>query len=171
MSHRTPTRARAKSYKYPYCLCVIDMQDTFSASAQVIEPCAELIRQAISDGAFIIVAQYSKLSKPCSTNSYLKQTLRTTAATNYDFCWANQNDKSEVITAAIFRNNVYTNKFMFCGVNTDACVYSTVYGFSKLHPEKEVHIRPEACNTSSGKDYHDEYVGHMSGLPNVYVVS
>lgn len=157
---------RTKSYKYPYCLCIIDMQPIFKAMNDVLAECIDLIQQAIADGAYVIVVQYMY---PNGQSSSTHQSIRAVLSSygNRACCWANQNDKSDTITRAVYANNVYTNTFVFCGVNTDACVHDTVNSFSSLHPEKTIILKDRACATTSGRSWHNKYVADMGWLHNV----
>lgn len=39
-----------------------------------------------------------------------------------------------------------------CGVNTDCCVYATVWGLSKRHSDMIIKVIPSCCNSFSKKD-------------------
>lgn len=149
----TWTRTRRKNYRYPYCLSIIDMQSKFSASEAVLDNCVRLVCQAIKDGAYIAVAQYRNYGK---THSKILDCLKGwgPSPADFGFCHSAYDDKSHVITNLMYKNNVHTGKVVFCGVNTDACVASTVEGFAKLHPEKQLVVIADACAASGGKMWH-----------------
>lgn len=134
---------RTIKYPYPYCLCVIDVQQGFATANKVVHQCTELVKTAINDGAFIVVAQYIKYG---NTYSDITNILITYAhPQQYAFCWANEDSKYTVVNNLLYRYNIHTNHLVFCGINTSACVRSTVTDFSQYHSEKNLSVVQSAC--------------------------
>lgn len=167
MEQRLRRSTRLRTYRYPYCLCIIDVQTGFDNAHKVVNECAELVRQAVNDGAFIVVAQYITYEK---TYSEITKLFQQVPRDQYGFCWANDNSKSHVITRLMFDNNVHTGDIVVCGINTGACVQSTVGNLSYDHPEKRITVLEDAC--ADGSDFwHQEGLSTMKKYDNVYISS
>lgn len=154
---------RNKSYRYPYCLCIIDVQSGFNTAHKVVKECTEWIKHAINDGAFIILTQYTGFQK---TYHEITKILYNSSYREYSFCWANKNSKSHVVTNVMFNNNVHTDKIVICGINTSACVHMTVNDLSHSHPEKTLYVIENACADVS-EFWHQTGLQLMSKFSNV----
>ena len=124
---------------HPYVLCIIDMQpDGFNNSNLIIENVLELVREAIVNKAFIVIAQFKgsgethiKIINEIQTYPYKK------------YVWHNKNDKSKPIQEAL--KNIFVRQMKVCGVNTEYCVKDTVHGLAKKFPIP-IKVIEKACN-------------------------
>ena len=166
-----PRRSKRKCIKegilnnYPYILTIIDMQPRFYAATnkETINAVKNLIINAKKDGAYVIFAQYMKQGK--SNHELIKL-----VNTYYDksFVVARKNDKSDAIITKIYNNGIRSNDMKICGVNTDACVYSSVIGLSNKLPNWNIHLIKNACNSvTHDKKYINNRIKKMAELPNV----
>jgi nicotinamidase-related amidase len=125
--------------KHPYVLCIIDMQpDGFTNSNFIIENVLQLVKQAITNKAFIVIAQF----KGCGeTHLNIVNEIQNYPYKKY--IWHNKNDKSKPIKAALTR--IFVRQMKVCGVNTEYCVKDTVHGLAKKFPIP-ITVIENACN-------------------------
>lgn len=141
------TRSQTKNFKsttHPYLLCVVDMQTDFSAAdcSETQQRNLMLIKQAMEDKAFIVFAHYEGCGP---THPHLTHPTRDYPYV--DQCWANQNDKSTAVMRLIQKHEIEYDRILVTGVNTDACVKSTVEGLIDYHHlGTEIHVYQKACN-------------------------
>lgn len=154
---KKPRTARKRKINHPYGLCVIDMQPSFSTSQDpaTMQACLDLISKAIEDGAYIIVAQYTGYGKTDKRITDLVSNYR-----HAGYCWANQDNKAESIMRLLQRNNAQTTDYHVCGVNLEACVYSTVYHLKHAYRKKIV-LREDACNSACDGMYYADTLHRM----------
>ena len=119
------------------------MQTGFDTSHHVLPICTKVLQQAIIDGAFIAIAQYYRFGK---THPELTRLLKGVSHTQYGFCLANKNDKESSITRLLYDRNIRVSVVYVCGVNTGACVRSTVDGLACNHPEKTIIVLSDVCS-------------------------
>ena len=138
MKIRRSTRLSNK-HIHPYVLCIIDMQPIgFSNSKLIIENVLQLVREAIVNKAFIVIAQF----KGCGeTHINIINAIQ-----NYpykEYIWHNKNDKSKPIQEAL--KNIFVREMKVCGVNTEYCVKDTVHGLAKKF-HIPIKVIEKACN-------------------------
>jgi len=126
---------------HPYVLCIIDMQpDGFNNSNLIIENVSQLVREAILNKAFIVIAQF----KGCGeTHINIINEIQ-----NYpykEYVWHNKNDKSKPIQDILNRRNIFVRQIKVCGVNTEYCVKDTVNGLAKKF-HITIKVIEKACN-------------------------
>jgi len=112
---------------HPYVLCIIDMQPVgFDNSNLIIENVLELVREAIVNKAFIVIAQFKGCGETHITivNEIQKYPYK-------EYVWHNKNDKSKPIQEALNNLNIFVRQMKICGVNTEYCVKYTVHGLAK----------------------------------------
>jgi len=126
------------------------MQEHFISAHDVATIQANLreIDKAIKNQAYIIIAQYKQYGK---TLRPIRDAVKDYPYQSY--CYANKNDKSDAIMSAIVRVNAITPVIYITGVNTDACVISTVTGLSQRY-KKEIVVYHDACNAYSSDQHH-----------------
>jgi len=126
---------------HPYILCIIDMQPVgFDNSNLIIENVLQLIREAIVNKAFIIIAQF----KGCGeTNINIINEIQKYPHKKY--IWHNKNDKSKPIQEILNSLNIFVRQIKVCGVNTEYCVKDTVHGLAKKF-HIPIKVIEEACN-------------------------
>ena len=126
---------------HPYVLCIIDMQPVgFSNSNLIIDNVLQLVRQAIIDKAFIVIAQF----KGCgNTHTNLITAMQTYPYKEY--VWHNKNDKSKPIQEVLYSLNIFVRQIKVCGVNTEYCVKDTVHGLAKKF-HIPIKVIEKACN-------------------------
>ena len=129
----------ANKHIHPYVLCIIDMQPIgFTNSNLIIENVLDLVREAMVNKAFIVIAQF----KGCGeTHINIINEIH-----NYpykEYVWHNKNDKSKPIQEAL--KNVFVRQMKVCGVNTEYCVKDTVHGLAKKFPIP-IKVIEKACH-------------------------
>jgi nicotinamidase-related amidase len=124
---------------YPYVLCIIDMQpDGFSNANLIIENDLQLVTEAITTKAFIVIAQF----KGCGeTHINIVNEIQKYPYKKY--IWHNKNDKSKPIKDVL--NGIFVRQMKVCGVNTEYCVKDTVHGLAKKF-HIPIHVIEKACN-------------------------
>ena len=112
---------------HPYVLCIIDMQPVgFNNSNLIIENVVQLVRAAVVDKAFIVIAQF----KGCGETHV--NIVRAIEKYPYkEYVCHHKNDKSKPIKEALNRHSIFTRQMKVCGVNTEYCVKDTVHGLAK----------------------------------------
>ena len=153
---------------FPYVLCIIDMQWTFTASHNplLIRKVVSLIKKAIFDKAYICVAQYKYMGR---TQERLIELIRKYPYKSY--CSTYNNDKGMAIYRRMSRDKVQMrgSHFKVCGVNTDACVQATIRGLRTMFPGIDIYIERSACNTCSAKEMADAAISGLLSYPTVFV--
>lgn len=127
-----------------HTLCIIDMQDSFSATANAIRGVIHEIKLARERNDHIIVVEY-KDNGP--TNSKIKQALRGYALVTY--CRKDMNNGAGNIVRVAKRYKIPLDKVRVVGVNLSYCVYETVRGFEMDYKDvvKQIFVpvRATAC--------------------------
>ena len=126
---------------HPYILCIIDMQPAgFKNSNLIIENVLQLVREAIANKAFIVIAQF----KGCGiTHINIIDALQKYPYKEY--LWHNKNDKSKPIKELLKSLNIFVRQIKVCGVNTEYCVKDTVHGLAKKFTIP-IKVIEKACN-------------------------
>lgn len=152
---------------YSYILVIIDMQTKFNSSndKNTISEVNKLILQAKTDKAFIVIAQYMNFGKTHKEFNTLVKKYKPHA-----YAIANQCDKSRAIETKLLSHRARAPFIKVCGVNTDACVQSTVKGLCKIiMPDMKIQVVKNACNACCNV-CHRNGINIMSKLPNVVVI-
>ena len=124
---------------HPYVLCIIDMQPIgFGNSNLIIENVLELVREAVADKAFIVIAQF----KGCG-ETHINIINEIQKYPYKEYVWHNKNDKSKPIQEVL--KNVFVRQMKVCGVNTEYCVKDTVHGLAKKF-HIPIKVIEKACN-------------------------
>ncbi len=126
---------------HPYVLCIIDMQPIgFGNSTLIIENVLELVREAVIDKAFIVIAQFKRCGETHINiiNEIQKYPYK-------EYVCHNKNDKSKPIQEVLNRSNIYVRQIKVCGVNTEYCVKDTVHGLTKKF-HIPIKVIEKACN-------------------------
>jgi hypothetical protein len=112
----------------------------FSNSTVVLDPVLRLVRRALVDQAFIVIAHY----KGCGeTHGFILDGVE-----NYPhkaYVWHHKNDKSKVIQEVLKARQVFVRQIKVCGVNTEYCVKDTVHGLAKKF-SIPIKVIENACN-------------------------
>ena len=124
---------------HPYVLCIIDMQPIgFSNSNLIIENVLHLVKEAIVNKAFIVIAQF----KGCGeTHINIINEIKKYPYKKY--VWHNKNDKSKPIQEVL--KPIFVRQIKVCGVNTEYCVKDTVHGLAKKF-HIPIKVIEKACN-------------------------
>jgi len=126
---------------HPYILCIIDMQPIgFSNSNLIIENVLQLVREAITDKAFIVIAQYKG-----SGETHIKIINEIKYYPYKEYIWHNKNDKSKPIQEKLKNLNIFVRQLKICGVNTEYCIKDTVHGLTKKF-HSPIKVIEKACN-------------------------
>jgi len=126
---------------HPYVLCIIDMQPVgFCNSNLIIQNVLQLVKEAVVDKAFIVIAQF----KGCGeTHINIINEIQHYPYKKY--VWHNKNDKSKPIKEALNSLNIFVRQLKVCGVNTEYCVKDTVHGLAKKF-HTPIKVIENACN-------------------------
>ena len=126
---------------HPYVLCIIDMQPFgFYNSNFIIENVLNLVREAIANKAFIVIAQF----KGCG-ETHINIINEIHEYPYKEYIWHNKNDKSKPIQEVLKNHNIFVRQIKICGVNTEYCVKDTVHGLSKKF-HIPIKVIENACN-------------------------
>jgi nicotinamidase-related amidase len=110
----------------------------FNNSKLIIENVLQLVREAILNKAFIVIAQF----KGCGeTHINIKNELHNYTYKKY--VWHNKNDKSKPIQEVL--KPIFVRGMKVCGVNTEYCVKDTVHGLAKKF-HIPIKVIEKACN-------------------------
>ncbi len=138
--------------KSPYTLVVIDMQPYFTAARgkRILANCQKEIQTARKLNNYILFVEYENCGRTDQrlidlVNGYHK-TLTVVK---------NDDDGSWELQKALRYLQQHKKPLKVCGVNTDMCVYDTVYGLLKVMPWIKIKVVEDAC---------DSYQDHMYGL-------
>ena len=129
----------ANKHIHPYVLCIIDMQPVgFGNSNLIIENVLDLVKEAVADKAFIVIAQFNGCGETHINiiNEIQKYPYK-------EYVWHNKNDKSKPIQEVL--KNVFVRQMKVCGVNTEYCVKDTVHGLAKKF-HIPIKVIEKACN-------------------------
>ena len=126
---------------HPYVLCIIDMQPIgFNNSKLIIENVLQLVKKAIINKAFIVIAQF----KGCGeTHINIINEIQKYKYKKY--VWHNKNDKSKPIQEVLISLNIFVRQIEICGVNTEYCIKDTVNGLAKKF-HIPIKVIEKACN-------------------------
>lgn len=126
---------------HPYVLCIIDMQPLgFVNSNLIIENVLQLVREAIVNKAFIIIAQFK-----CCGETHINIINELQKYPYKEYIWHNKNDKSKLIHEVLNRLDIFVRQMKICGVNTEYCVKDTVHGLAKKF-HIPIKVIEKACN-------------------------
>jgi nicotinamidase-related amidase len=126
---------------HPYVLCIIDMQPIgFYNSNFIIENVLNLVREAIANKAFIVIAQF----KGCG-ETHINIINEIHEYPYKEYIWHNKNDKSKPIQEVLKNHNIFVRQIKICGVNTEYCVKDTVHGLAKKF-HIPIKVIENACN-------------------------
>ena len=126
MIRRSSLRLSNK-HVHPYVLCIIDMQPVgFNNSNLIIENVLQLVREAIMNKAFIVIAQFKG-----SGETHINILHEIQNYPHKTFIWHNKNDKSKPIQEILNSLHIFVRQIKVCGVNTEYCVKDTVHGLAK----------------------------------------
>lgn len=149
------SKACYSSTTHPYVLCVVDMQTGFRASTNPTTQrrILQLIKQGMNDGALIVFAHYHDYGHTCI--------MLTHPTDNYPHvinCFANNDDKSHAFMDIITKKVLSYYRIVVVGVNTSACVASTVEGLIEKHSSTvEICVDRKGCYDSSPDNQEDAY--------------
>ena len=136
----------SEKHRHPYVLSIIDMQpDGFSNSTLVLENVLQLVKEAIINNAFIVIAQF----KGCGeTHINIINDLQNYPYKKY--VWHHRNDKSKPIQAVL--NGIFVRQIVVCGVNTEYCIKDTVHGLAKKFHIPIIVMEKACCGTDRSID-------------------
>lgn len=150
-----------------YILLVIDIQHTFRASHKksLRENCKKEIKRAIRNKANIIFVEYKNYG---STIPSIKKMVTSVKYDKSHLVIKESDDGSQELLCFFKHAKLRTNHIKVCGVNTDACVLSTVKSLAKRLKRSKLEILSKACN-STYNDYHLNGLRNLSHINNVKI--
>jgi len=130
-----------------YVLCIVDVQPGFEESEFILEPVRALVRQAITDGAFVILSQFKNCGEyPIPFDPYRK-------------VWHTKKDRIQAIRRVLPTDT--SLEIRIAGLYTDLFVKDIVRALSRDYPVK---VLSHACY---GKE---EALDQMRAYKNVTVL-
>jgi nicotinamidase-related amidase len=152
------------------CLVIIDMQPTFEASQEpwLIENVKREIRQAKKRKEPILLVRYHGGSQDRRKDWQIDPRLLRTIGT-YTKVFPvikHRADGSQKIIGLLNRKRLPKKNIKVVGVNTDACVASTVNSLAERMPLSSIWVVADACHTDVGTS---RYSGraHISRRKNI----
>jgi len=134
-------------------LVIVDMQPVFIASRNpetVIAVANEIMTAKMNNHAIIFLEYNLSGATYSGFQSLLKDYPHKSKIRK------NGDDGSKEVIRALNRRNFPMQTLRVCGVNTDCCVYSTVYGLLELLSKTRIEIVKKACNSeSTNLDWND----------------
>jgi nicotinamidase-related amidase len=149
-------------------LLVVDMQPNAFRAAQdkrTVRAIVHLIEDAKKKREGIIALAYHRdglYGFPRESDTALHPKI-VAALDGYDrwvLVWKWRDDGGAEVANAARVNGYGVSRIRVCGVNTEACVYHTVYTLSRIWPKSRIRVVAEACNGPCG------YTGWADKLPN-----
>lgn len=137
-----------------YTLCVIDMQDFFSASKgkRVRKSCIREIKKAMDSNATILFVEYKNYGPTIPLLTKLTKGYRR----KFVVLKLHDGGGDEVVNF-LTKQHLPKRNIRVCGVNTDACVEATVVGMNENLESSKIEVVADACD-SNWK------AGHRNGL-------
>jgi nicotinamidase-related amidase len=131
----------SNKHLHPYVLCIIDMQPVgFNNSEFIIENVLQLVREAIVNKAFIVIAQFNGCGE-----THINIINEIQYYPYKEYVWHNKNDKSKPIQEVLNSLHIFEREIKICGVNTEYCVKDTVHGLAKKF-HIPIKVIENACN-------------------------
>lgn len=132
-------------------LVIVDMQWQFNSSRNksTKKACQREILDAMSNNIAIVFLEYDGQGP---TLPSLKKLV-----VDYPFAFfrtKRHDDGSRVVCEVLKEQKMTPKKIIVCGVNTDCCVRSTVWGLAKKLNQAEITVVYEAVNSYYGKEIH-----------------
>jgi len=126
---------------HPYVLCIIDMQPCgFNNSNLIIDNVLELVKEAVINKAFIVIAQFKRCGE-----THINIINEIQQYPYKEYVWHNKNDKSKPIQKVLHDRNIFVRHIKVCGVNTEYCIKDTVNGLAKKF-HIPIKVIEKACN-------------------------
>lgn len=139
-----------------YSLVIIDMQVPFYAALErkTQRACIREIEKAIRDKAVIIFVEYQHHGPtlPILTDVVKKANYR-----RVHYLTKEVDDGSTQVIELLREKHLPILNLRVCGVNTRACVYTTIRGLSLKLPNSTIKLISDACNCFNEKT-------HLMGL-------
>jgi hypothetical protein len=136
------------------------MQPDFKAanSKRTIRACKELLEQALIDKAAIFLIEYKNFGKTLAPLYKLVENYR-----HQYKVLKNTDDGAYNVMSAMDKFQVQSNLIKFAGVNTSACVYSTIQTMV-ASMEAEFELCLDACNDTNSKEYIEPILSYLEEI-------
>ena len=150
--------------KQKYTLVVVDMQPKFVASQneRTIKMVQKEIKMAMDNKCPIVFLEYEEYGP---TDKRLKEVIK--GYKKCKFVKKRMDDGSDYVIRICNLHKYPLNNFRVCGVNTGACVKSTVSGLATL-PYTHIKVPKGACNTTH-ENYKWKYFPTFGNVKTVAV--
>lgn len=152
-----------------YTLTIIDLQPFFLTGLDkaVRDNCIVQIKRAIKDRAAIIFVEYNGYGP---THQDLKDVIRKAAYDRLYVVYKSTDNGGKEISQLIKKRHLAASRIKVCGVNTDACVHSSVLGLRKHLSASKIEVIADACASATYfKNGHQNGLKKMSKLLNVKI--
>lgn len=126
-------------------LVIVDMQDYFSATKNVVQENIEAIKTAIKNKFFILVLEFGPKSYG-RTNKSIRDAIGKYEWHDYVTKWSN--DGSVEAKDVLDEFDIRPKRIFVTGVNRSACVRETVIGLTKLYESTPITILHIATSDS-----------------------
>lgn len=141
-------------------LLVVDMQDAFKASRNVLDGVEAEVKKAVRNKEWIIFLEYFGDGP---THYRLKKAVK--GYKRKSFVKKDADDGSWRLIRRMDRLQLFPPRIRVCGVNTNACVKKTVFGIAARLDTKLV-ILQDLCSAST-KKWHNAGIRFMQKLKGV----
>ena len=131
-------------------LCIIDMQEEFSASEDIVPEVVAEVLYAIEQGEDIVVIEYGHGNDTWpeireALNGYEQQAT----------VIKDDDDGGEPLVKSLKKHGFCEEHLRFCGVNTCWCVADTIRGTQEHLPSANITLLDDSCNCSCRR-YNDD---------------
>lgn len=152
-----------------YTLCVIDMQDYFSASQgkSVRQACVREIKKAMKSNATIVFVEFENYGP---TTALLTNLVKKAKYRKVHTVKKTVNGGGDVIAEYLRRKHLTRANLHVCGVNTNYCVLATVQGMTTHLQNANLNVVADACASSGGEHGHKYGLDRMRTLKNVTIL-
>jgi nicotinamidase-related amidase len=133
-----------------YTLLCIDLQPRFNIHhhSRVVNNVEREIRQAIQDDAYIVLVEY----QGCGPT--VDQLANVAKLHSKVYRVEKSSDDGSIEVMEAIKKHGLPQQLKVCGVNTNVCVYFTIYSIRKNLPDASIEVVADACDSQWGTDKH-----------------
>jgi nicotinamidase-related amidase len=152
-----------------YTLCVIDMQDRFSASkgTSVRKACAREIKTAMKNNATVVFVEYSNYGP---TLPMLTDLVKKAKYSKAHTVLKHADGGGDVVAKYLRDKHLTRANLRVVGVNTNYCVMATVQGMSTHLKYSNLNVIADGCAAYGGSTGHKYGLDVMRKLSNVKIL-
>lgn len=143
-----------------YTLLCIDLQSKFNVHhhSRVVNNVEREIRQAIQDDAHIVIVEY----EGCGPTVDQLADLARQHSKIYRV--EKKGDDGSIEVMETIKQHRLPKQIKVCGVNTDVCVFSTIYSIHKHWPHASIEVVADACTSQWGPESHSRGLLNLKNI-------